>query len=154
MSKCQMIHTSFAACAASDSDGRPLTRIRKGEPVMKIRTNVKAGILKPPSSNHNMTLLPSVVCLRAEGMTTKHLRLGPRSALSAATQRLAIGLTLAIMLLVPWLLVLRMKAWMYAVLDRGYPELARRLLRHEAEKRQSHSIQCRRWDKGEAVPAR
>jgi hypothetical protein len=87
-------------------------------------------------------------------MTTKLLRLEPRSALSAATERLAIGLILAIMLLVPSLLVLRMKAWIYGVLDCRYPELARRLLRHEAVKHQLHSIRCRRWDKGEAVPAR
>ncbi|HXP85528.1 MAG TPA: hypothetical protein VN841_12450 [Bryobacteraceae bacterium] len=72
---------------------------------------------------------------------------------SAAPERLAIGLTLAIMLLVPALLVWRMKASMYAFLDRAYPELARRLLRHEAVKHQLHSIRCRRRDERERVLA-
>jgi hypothetical protein len=53
-----------------------------------------------------------------------------------ATERLAIGVTLAMMLLVPPLLLLRMKAKMYLILDRAYPELARRLLRHEADRRE------------------
>jgi len=73
---------------------------------------------------------------------------------SAATERLAAGLTLAVVQLVPALLVLRMKAWMYAVLDSGYPELARRLLRREAAKHQLHSIRCQRRDEREPVPAR
>ena len=60
--------------------------------------------------------------------------------ISAVTERLAIGLTLAMMLLVPSLLVLRMKAWTYAVLDSANPKLARRLLLREAVKRQQHSI--------------
>lgn len=87
-------------------------------------------------------------------MTAKQLQLGPRTAFSAVTERLAIGLTLAMILLLPSLLVLRMKAWMYLVLDRGYPELARRLLRHEAVKYHLRSIQCLRSNDRMPVPAR
>jgi hypothetical protein len=87
-------------------------------------------------------------------MTTKQLHLGPRTAFSAITERLAIGLTLAIIILLPSLLVLRMKARMYLVLDRAYPELARRLLRHEAVKHHLRSIQSLRSNNRVPVPAR